>query len=91
MMLRSARHDGLRALLETGDAGGIRSECAGRVRNILAALHSADSLDELRGPPGWLIADADGAFSVTAAPGWRITFELRQGDVCGLDLEEVRG
>jgi len=52
MQLRSIRHKGLRHLIEGDDARGIRPDMANRVRNILAALISAPSMEAVSGPPG---------------------------------------
>jgi toxin HigB-1 len=67
MRIRSTRHKGLKALLESNDARGVRADQITRVRNILGALLYADSMDDVIGPPGWrihrLLGDRAGTWS----------------------------
>jgi toxin HigB-1 len=64
MRIRSVRHRGLRRLVEEDDDRGIRPDLVKRVRNILAALISAEDMAGVVGPPGWrvhqLAGDRDG-------------------------------
>jgi toxin HigB-1 len=63
-----------------------------RVRNILAVLIAAEEMSGVQGPPGWRIhqlsGDRAGTWSISASGNWRITFELEQGEICNLDLED---
>ena len=92
MRLRSARHKGLKALIENDDARGIRPDQVKRVRNILAALLYAADMESLNGPPGWrvhkLVGDRAGTWSISVSGNWRVTFDLEDGEVCNLDLED---
>jgi len=92
MRIRSTRHKGLKALIESDDARGIRPDQVKRVRNILAALIYAESLDEVIGPPGWrvhqLVGQRAGTWSLSVSGNWRITFDLAAGEISNLDLEE---
>lgn len=49
-------------------------------------------MDSLAGPPGWrvhqLVGDRAGCWSVSVSGNWRITFELVEGRVESLDLED---
>ena len=64
----------------------------GRLRNILAALHVCDRMDELRGPPGWrlhqLAGDRAGTWSISVTGNWRLTFDVEQDEISNLDLED---
>ena len=92
MRVRSARHKGLKALIESDDGKGIRAEQLKRVRNIIAALIHAENMDEVSGAPGWrihqLVGDRAGGWSISVSGNWRITFDLDAGDISNLDLED---
>jgi toxin HigB-1 len=92
MIIRSVRHRGLRRLLEDDDHRGIRRDLVNRIRNVLAALVAAENMNGLAGPPGWrihqLTGDRAGAWSISVSGNWRITFDLEQGEICNLDLED---
>ncbi len=49
-MIRSFRHKGLAAFYRNGKKSGIRPSHARRLRLILAALETAQSLDDMRIP-----------------------------------------
>lgn len=63
-----------------------------RIRNILAALIAARSIDAIAGPPGWrihqLAGDRAGTWSISATGDWRITFRIDGEDIWDLDLED---
>jgi proteic killer suppression protein len=92
MRVRSVRHKGLQLLIEDDDAKGIRPDQVRRVRRILTALLSVDSMTQLQGPPGWrihqLTGDRAGTWSLSVSGNWRITFDLVDGEICNLDLED---
>jgi len=92
MRLRSVRHKGLQRFIESDDARGIRPDLAGRVRRMLTALHSVDGIERLQGPPGWrlhqLSGDRAGTWSLSVSGNWRLTFDVVDGEVCNLDLED---
>jgi len=86
------RHRGLRRLIEADDGRGIRPDLLRRVRNILAVLVSAEDIAGVTGPPGWrihqLTAGRAGTWSISASGNWRITFDLAEGEIVDLDLED---
>ena len=63
-----------------------------RVRNILAALVAAPEMSGVQGPPGWrshqLTGDRAGTWSVSVSGNWRITFDLENGEIQNLNLED---
>jgi proteic killer suppression protein len=90
--IQNIRHRGPRRLIEHDDHRGVRRDLVNRVRNILAALVP---------PMTWLVWQARqtsafiglseigqdrGASSVSG--NWRITFDIEDGEVCDLDLED---
>ena len=92
MKIRSVRHKGLLRFIEDDDAKGIRRDLANRVRRILTALVSAEGMERLEGPPGWrihqLTGDRAGTWSLSVSGNWRMTFDLVNGEICNLDLED---
>ena len=92
MRIQSVRHRGLERLITENDARGLRPDLVNRVRNILAALIAAGDIKGVGGPPGWrvhqLSGDRAGTWSISASGNWRITFDLEQGEVRNLDLED---
>ena len=92
MDIASIGHRGLRRFVETGDAREIRPDQVRRIRNILTALLSAPSIEDLQGPPGWRIhrlsGDREGTGSISVSGNWRVTFRIDQGSIANLDLED---
>ncbi len=92
MDIRSVRHRGLRRFIEDNEGRGIRPDLLNRVRNILTMLILAQNMDDVTGPPGWrihqLTGDRRGTWSISVSSNWRITFDLEQGEIVNLDLED---
>ena len=92
MRIRSIHHKGLKRFVEDDDDRSLRRDLVGRVRNILAVLISASDMDGVQGPPGWrihrLAGGRAGTWSLSVSGNWRITFEIRNGEICDLDLED---
>ncbi|MCA1942094.1 MAG: type II toxin-antitoxin system RelE/ParE family toxin [Yonghaparkia sp.] len=90
-MIASFRHKGLRALFETGSFAGVQPNHAPRLRMQLAALDSAQTIDDMA-IPGFrlhpLKGDRDGRWSITVSGNWRLTFEFRDGNAYVLDYED---
>ena len=92
MEIRNIRHKGLRRLVEDDDNKGIRPDLTVRIRSILASLISAADMDGVEGPPGWhihrLSGDRAGTWSISASGNWRITFDIEDGAIANLNLED---
>ena len=94
MNLRSVRHRGLRRLIIADDPRSIPVDMVDRVRNVLAALILADSLDRFisDAPPGWRIhrlsGDRRDEWSVSVTRNWRITFVEEDGHIDRINLED---
>ena len=92
MRIRSTRNRGLKRFIEDDDHREIRPDLVNRVRRVLTALQTAADTASLAGPPGWhvhqLTGDRAGTWSMSVSGNWRITFELRGGEICDLDLED---
>jgi proteic killer suppression protein len=92
MKIQSVRHKGLKHFIEDNDDRGIRRDLVNRVRNVLTALIAAEDMDGIQGPPGWRIhqlsGDRAGTWSISVSGNWRITFNIEQGKIVNLDLED---
>jgi proteic killer suppression protein len=49
-------------------------------------------MDGVQGPPGWrvhqLIGDRSGTWSVSVSGNWRVTFNIDDGEIIDLNLED---
>jgi proteic killer suppression protein len=92
MKIRSVRHKGLKKFIEENESRMVRQDQVSRMRNILAALISAVDMEGVRGPPGWrvhqLTGGRAGTWSISVSGNWRITFEIVNGEIENLDLED---
>lgn len=90
-MIKSFRHKGLRRFFETGSTSGIQASHAKRLRILLVALETAQTIDDMD-IPGFrlhpLKGDLDGRWSVTVSGNWRMTFEFRDGNAYVVDYED---
>jgi proteic killer suppression protein len=92
MIIRSVRHRGLLRLIRDDDSRELRRDLVPRLRRILTALISAPAMTALEGPPGWRVhqlqGDRAGTWSLSVSGNWRLTFNIRQGEIYDLDLED---
>ena len=94
MIIRSARHRGLRRLIEDDNPRFLRQNLVDRVRKILAVLILAEDIDQFvaTAPRGWhvhrLSGDRKDDWSVSVSGNWRITFTVKDGTIDGLNLED---
>lgn len=90
-MIQSFRHKGLKRLFESGSVAGIQPHHAARLRMLLAALDTAQTLDDMD-IPGLRLHPLKGAeqarWSVWVNGNWRVTFEFRDGHAYVLDYED---
>jgi toxin HigB-1 len=90
-MIQSFRHKGLRKFFESGSAAGIQPAHAKRLRMLLAALDTAQSVDDMD-VPGFRLHPLKGAdrgrWSVWVNGNWRLTFEFKDGHAYVLDYED---
>jgi proteic killer suppression protein len=90
-MIQSFRHKGLRRFYESGSAAGIRPSHAKRLRMLLAALYTAQAVDDMD-VPGFRLHPLNGSekgrWSVWVNGNWRVTFEFRDGHPYVLDYED---
>lgn len=90
-MIKSFRHKGLRRFYETGSTAGIQASHAKRLRLQLAALDSAQSIEDMN-VPGYALhplkGELRGRWAVSVSGNWRLTFEFRDGNAYVLDYED---
>jgi proteic killer suppression protein len=92
MIIWSVKHRGLLRLIEDDDSRELRPELVKRLRNILAVLIVAADMDAVSGPPGWRVhqlrGNRAGTWSISVSGNWRITFDIKKGEICNLNLED---
>jgi len=92
-MIKSFRHKGLRSLFESGKAAGVQTIHVKRLRMQLAALDTAQVIDDMDVPGFRLHAlkgEMRGRWSITVNGNWRLTFEFEDGNAYILDDEDYR-
>jgi proteic killer suppression protein len=90
-MIQSFRHKGLKKFFASGSAAGIRPVHAKRLRMLLVASDTAQSIDDMN-VPGFRLHPLRGTdrerWSVWVNGNWRVTFEFRDGHAYLLDYED---
>jgi proteic killer suppression protein len=90
-MIKSFLHKGLRRLFETGSTAGVQANHAKRLRMQLAALDTAQAIEDMD-IPGFrlhpLKGELRGRWSITVNGNWRMTFEFQDGNAYVLDYED---
>jgi proteic killer suppression protein len=93
MKLTRFGHKGLKQLYENGSAKGIPSAMADKLRKLLFALETADSLDQIGRFPGWrlhpLKGDLKGFWSLTVSGNWRMIFRHDKESNIASDLDLI--
>ena len=90
-MIKSFRHKGLRKLFETGNTTGVQASHAKRLRMQLAALETAQTVDDMD-LPGFALhplkGEMRGRWAISVNGNWRLTFEFQDGNAHVLDYED---
>ena len=90
-MIKSFKHKGLEKFHESGSTKGIQANHAKKLRMQLAALDTAQSIDDMD-IPGYrlhqLTGDRRGIWTITVNANWRLTFEFEEGNVYILNYED---
>ncbi|WP_372743269.1 type II toxin-antitoxin system RelE/ParE family toxin [Neptunomonas sp.] len=90
-MIKSFKHKGLEKFYESGSTKGIQANHAKKLRMQLAALDTAQTIDDMD-IPGYRLHQLTGSrkrtWSVTVNRNWRLTFEFIEGNVYLLDYED---
>lgn len=90
-MIQSFRHKGLKKFFGSGTTNGIQPQHANRLRLLLAALDTAQSMQDMN-VPGFRLHRLKGQrgpiWSVSVNRNWRLTFEFRGGQAYALGYED---
>lgn len=90
-MIQSLRHKGLRKFYESGSGAGVQPHHAKRLRMLLTALDTAQSIEDMD-IPGFrlhqLKGEERGRWAVWVNGNWRVTFEFKDGHAYVLDYED---
>jgi toxin HigB-1 len=90
-MIKSFRHKGLEKFYETGTKTGIQPQHAKRLRVQLAALDTAQSIEDMD-IPGFRLhpmkGQEKGRWSIWVNGNWRVTFEFVDGHAYVIDYED---
>ncbi|MEY2565014.1 MAG: hypothetical protein QOH88_3207 [Verrucomicrobiota bacterium] len=92
MLIRSFAHKGLLRLYGKGETKGIPANCADKLRKMLLLLENIGAEAELRSLAIWkahqLSGNRKGTWSLHVTGNWRLTFDIENGEVCNLNLED---
>jgi proteic killer suppression protein len=89
-MIKSFRHKGLQRLFDDDNPRGVNAEHVAKLRNILATLNAAPTIEHMN-LPSFRLHPLKGAFkgfwAVTVRANWRVIFRFDDGahDVDYLD------
>jgi len=90
-MIKSFKHKGLEKFYESGNTKGVQANHAKKLRMHLAALDTAQSIDDMD-IPGYrlhqLTGDRRGIWTITVNANWRLTFKFEEGNVYILNYED---
>jgi len=90
-MIKSLKHKGLEKFYDSGSTKGIQANHAKKLRMQLAALDTAQSIEDMD-IPGYrlhqLTGDRKGIWTITVNANWRLTFEFEAGNVYILNYED---
>jgi toxin HigB-1 len=93
MLLVRFRHKGLRQLHEGESAKRAPPSMADKLRKLLFALETAESLDQLGRFPGWklhpLKGDMNGFWSLTVTGNWRLIFRYSEETNTASDIDLI--
>ncbi len=88
-MIISFRHRGLRRLFEDDDPKGVNAEHVRKLKQMLALLDAAATIDGLNFAPFRLHplkGKLGGMWSMTVRANWRIIFRFEDGKASEVDL-----
>lgn len=90
-MIQSFRHKGLKRFYETGSTAGIQAAHRKKLRLQLAALDTAQTVDDMD-IPGFrlhpLKGKQKGLWAINVSGNWRATFRFQEGNVYDVNYED---
>lgn len=91
VVIKSFRHKGLRKLFESGSTAGVQANHSKRLRMQLAALDTAQVIEDMD-LPGFALhplkGEMRGRWAISVNGNWRLTFEFKDGSAYVLDYED---
>lgn len=90
-VIRNFKHKGLKQLFEAGKGVGVPPDQIKRLKQILALLETAETIEDMALPGTGLHelkGDRKGTWAVKASGNWRITFKIQDGHVIDLNYED---
>ena len=93
MQLVRFRDKGLRHLHEDGNARGVPSAMADKLRKLLFALETAETMEQLGRFPGWklhpLKGELKGLWSLSVTANWRLIFRYDEQTNTASDIDLI--
>ena len=90
-MIIFLKHKGLERFYSKGTAGGIQAKHRKKLRMQLAALDTAQEIEDMN-LPGYrlhpLKGERKGTWSIRVSGNWRLTFQFENGNVTILNYED---
>lgn len=90
-MIKTFKHKGIKLFFEKGDCSGIQANHRNKLRLQLAALDTAQVIEDLN-LPGYrlhkLKGDRKNSWSIIVNGNWRLTFEFYNGDAYIVNYED---
>ena len=90
-VIKSFKHKGLKLFFEKGKTSGIQTKHAKKLRMQLAAIHTAQNIDDIN-LPGFSLHQLKGErsniWSISVNGNWRVTFEFTDGNAYILNYED---
>jgi toxin HigB-1 len=91
-MIKSFRHKGLENLFLKGQTKGVKADHIKKLRQILAVLNAATTLDEIQAVRPFrchvLTGNRRKEHAVWVNKNWRVTFEFEKGNVYLTNYED---
>lgn len=90
-MIISFKHKGLERFYREGSAKGIQAQHKNKLRMQLAALDTAQAIEDMN-IPGYrlhpLKGTRKGIWSISVSGNWRLTFQFENGNIHILNYED---
>ena len=90
-MIQKFKHKGLKRLFESSHTLGVKPQHVERLRRILALLETAKTIDDMD-LSGLNLHKLKGkrkeTWAVKVSGNWRVTFNLKNGDVFNVNYED---
>ena len=85
-------HKGLKRLYVEDGAKGLPPDAVDKLRAMLTFLQDMQNPEKLRVFPLWkahqLTGDRKGVWSLNVTRNWRLTFQIRDGEISDVDFED---